>query len=55
MDNLSAEHEREKLDHARETQFNREVQLREQRLQSEIRSCKDLMVRLVHPRPQRMG
>ncbi|KAL8822909.1 MAG: hypothetical protein Q9191_006368, partial [Dirinaria sp. TL-2023a] len=44
-DKLSEEHEREKLDHARETQFNRDVQLREQRLQAELRSCKDLMDR----------
>lgn len=44
-DKLSEEYEREKLDHARETQFNRDGQLREQRLQAELRSCKDLIDR----------
>lgn len=43
-DQLSEAYEREQLDHARETQFNRDVQLREQRLQKELRGYKDDMV-----------
>ena len=47
-DTLTEEYEREKLDHDRESQFNRDVQLREQRLQTELRACKDLMVSFLH-------
>lgn len=43
-DQLSEAFEREQLDHARESQFNRDVQLREQRLQKELRGYKDDMV-----------
>ncbi|KAL8897517.1 MAG: hypothetical protein Q9207_007180 [Kuettlingeria erythrocarpa] len=44
MDNLSNNFQQMSLDHQRETQFNREGQLREQQLQNELRKLKSFMV-----------
>ena len=44
VDQLTIDYHQEKLDHARESYFNREVQQREIRLQNEIQQYKALMV-----------
>lgn len=44
LDQLSEDYEQEKLDHARESHFNRDVQLRERQLQNELSNCKAFMV-----------
>lgn len=43
-DQISEGYELEKLDNIREKAFNRDVQIREQQLQKELRSYKDDMV-----------
>ena len=45
MDQLTEEYHRERLDHARESHFNRDVQRRELELQDELRKYKTVMVR----------
>lgn len=45
VDELTDDYHQEKLDHARESHFNRDVQQREIRLQSELQKYKALMVR----------
>lgn len=45
LDELTEDYHQEKLDHARESHFNREVQLQEIQLQEELRKYKALMVR----------
>ena len=47
LDLLAQEHQQEKLDHARESHFNREVQRREMKLQEELRAISGKMVRFV--------
>lgn len=49
LDELSDDYRQEKLDHARESHFNREVQKSEMSLKDEIRKIKSVMVGLVHP------
>ena len=44
MDQLTEDYHQERLDHARESHFNREVQQREIVLQDEIRKYKNLVV-----------
>ena len=44
LDALSQEHQQEKLDHARESHFNREVQRREQKLIDELRMIRTRIV-----------
>ena len=44
LDSLSQEHQQEKLDHARESHFNREVQRREQKLLDELRLIRTSIV-----------
>ena len=48
LENVTDEFNQEKLDHARESHFNRDVQLREIQLQNDIRKYKALMVRPPH-------
>ena len=43
-DQLAQDYQQERLDHARETQFNRQVQQQEIALQDELRKYKSLMV-----------
>lgn len=45
LDELTEDFHQEKLDHARESHFNREVQLQEIQLRDELRKYKALMVR----------
>ncbi len=45
MDELTEDFHQEKLDHARESHFNREVQLKEIQLRDELRKYKAIMVR----------
>lgn len=45
MDELTDDYHQERLDHARESHFNRDVQQREIRLQNELQKYKVLMVR----------
>ncbi|CAF9934684.1 MAG: hypothetical protein ALECFALPRED_006061 [Alectoria fallacina] len=45
LDELTEDYHQEKLDHARESHFNREVQLQEIQLQEELRKYKALMAR----------
>ena len=45
LDELTEDYHQEKLDHARESHFNREVQLQEIQLQEELRKYKALTVR----------
>lgn len=45
MDELTEDFHQEKLDHARESHFNREVQLQEIQLREELHKYKALMVR----------
>ena len=47
LDELTDDFNQEKLDHARESHFNREVQLQEIQLRDELRKYKALMVRAV--------
>lgn len=44
LDQLMEDYHQEKLDHARESHFNRDVQQQEMRLQGELRKLKQLMV-----------
>lgn len=44
LDGLTDDFNQEKLDHARESHFNREVQLQEIQLRDELRKYKALMV-----------
>ena len=44
LDALSQEHQREKLDHAREKEFNRTVQLREEKLLDDNRMLRTRIV-----------
>ena len=44
LDELTDDFRQEKLDHARESHFNREIQLHEEQLQEELRRCKAFMV-----------
>ena len=44
LDGLTEDFHQEKLDHARESHFNREVQLQEIQLRDELRRCKALLV-----------
>ena len=45
LDGLTEDFHQEKLDHARESHFNREVQLQEIQLRDELRKYKALLVR----------
>lgn len=45
LDELTEDFHQEKLDHARESHYNRENQLQEIQLQDELRKYKALMVR----------
>ncbi len=47
MDQLTDDYHQERLDHARESHFNRDVQRRELELQDELRKYKTVMVGLV--------
>ena len=47
LDELTDDFHQEKLDHARESHFNRGVQLQEMQLQEEIHKYKALMVRVI--------
>ena len=47
LDQLTDDFNQEKLDHARESHFNRDVQLQQIQLQDELRKYKALMVRAV--------
>ena len=47
VDQLTDDYHQERLDHARESHFNREVQRRELELQEELRKYKTVMVGLV--------
>ena len=47
LDQLTDDFNQEKLDHARESHFNRDVQLQQIQLQDELRKYKALMVRTV--------
>ena len=47
LDQLTDDFNQEKLDHARESHFNRAVQLQQIQLQDELRKYKALMVRPV--------
>lgn len=49
LDELTEDYHQEKLDHARESHFNREVQLQEIQLLEELRKYKALMVRANTP------
>ena len=44
LDQKTAEYDQEKLDHAREKHFNREVQMREIQLGSQLRNMQAVMV-----------
>lgn len=44
LESLTEDYHQEKLDHARESHFNREVQLQEIQLREELRKHKALMV-----------
>ncbi|KAI4168195.1 MAG: hypothetical protein LQ343_006581 [Gyalolechia ehrenbergii] len=44
IDNLSNDYQQMSLDHQRETQFNREGQLRERQLKDELRKLQSFMV-----------
>ena len=44
MDQLTEDYHQEKLDHARESQFNRNIQQQELVLQDELRKYKSLVV-----------
>ena len=46
LNELTDDFNQEKLDHARESHFNREVQLQEIQLRDELRKYKSLMVRV---------
>ena len=46
LNELTDDFNQEKLDHARESHFNREVQLQEIQLREELRKYKSLMVRV---------
>ena len=52
MDQLTEDYHQERLDHARESHFNREVQRRELELQEELRKYKTVMVGLISPTDQ---
>lgn len=45
MDQITEDYHQERLDHARESHFNRDVQQREIVLQDELRKYKSLVVR----------
>ncbi|KAI9871463.1 MAG: hypothetical protein M1830_002884, partial [Pleopsidium flavum] len=45
LDTVTQQYQRERLDHARESHFNRDVQLRELQLQEELRRTKAIMER----------
>lgn len=47
LDELSDDYRREKLDHERESHFNRDIQNREMSLKDEIRKIRSVMVGLV--------
>jgi hypothetical protein len=44
LDKLSEDFQQEKLDHARESQFNRDVQRRELQLTDQLRKLKEVVV-----------
>ncbi len=44
LDKVNEDFKQEILDHSREKQFNRDIQIRELQLQEEIRSMKGMMV-----------
>lgn len=48
MDQLTEDYHQERLDHARESHFNRDVQRRELELQEELRKYKTVMVGLIN-------